>query len=805
MEIALDNVRVGVSAISLSITLGAIGAAIAMPPSSMAYRALPIREEETLHILQTMRYPPKIRNVSLSPDGSKLFYEQTETLPVSGVRHNLADAYSLELEADSYPTNFWLLDLKTGHHQKILADPQSQKIGSFRIFESAGDWKNASLKPQWSNDGQQLGLLRIEDGALSFIAWSTTSAERQVTSSKIVLTAPQWAGHAVEDWSWSGGDSVTLFLSQAPSAMSKNTRYESNGVGRTWAWSASFNVDSAGQHASTSNSCIKMLVVDTRRGDVREKSSCAVAGVPEVVLSQDSQGEPNWRVISHQELALWQRDPGIEALPDNYLMRLLHDEEGLDSKGSQFHSRLQAFDQNGRGSRLYSVGPGQIRDVVRSRDGSLAYLQSTPEMATWPMDSEWGIVYRVDPETVTSTAAVRQVPLYAELHPSDRDSVLYEVDTLGFMRGTSGIFELSLDTGDRTRLEPENISVTSAAVSQDGKTIAAVLESVEQSPDIFIWRTFDRRWLKVTGHGEMNAGPAAMTHLSWRGNYDNFLVDGVVVKPPNFDPQRKYPLLVFVQGGTPGAHVRIDNRFDPFLSFGGPPAQVFANAGYVSLFVNHRGCAYSDFDATRKLVGHFGKQLSDVEAGVDALIAEGWVNPEQIGVIAHSHGADEMMYLLTHSRRYKAAMMNDATLPLPEIWLPAWAAKSDKPWDAPAVMRRLIGFDPVERIWVDPFQARAPLLIRWSANGVVEKGEPLQAWRTNGADFPIDDRAQTAKLLYAYQRNKIPIEVIIDRDSHWILEPENLLEWQSRMLQWFDYFLMDRGANPLPAMTSPKG
>jgi hypothetical protein len=63
--------------------------------------------------------------------------------------------------------------------------------------------------------------------------------------------------------------------------------------------------------------------------------------------------------------------------------------------------------------------------------------------------------------------------------------------------------------------------------------------------------------------------------------------------------------------------------------------------------------------------------------------------------------------------------------------------------------------------------------------------------------------AMTEMLYTALRRNGVPIEIIEDHDSHWLSMAKYTVEYQSRLLQWFDYFLLGKGENPIPAMASP--
>jgi len=58
-------------------------------------------------------------------------------------------------------------------------------------------------------------------------------------------------------------------------------------------------------------------------------------------------------------------------------------------------------------------------------------------------------------------------------------------------------------------------------------------------------------------------------------------------------------------------------------------------------------------------------------------------------------------------------------------------------------------------------------------------------------------------MVHALRSHDVPVEVIIDQDDHQVENPRYMLEWQSRLLQWFDYFIQGKGPNPQPAMDSP--
>lgn len=93
------------------------------------------------------------------------------------------------------------------------------------------------------------------------------------------------------------------------------------------------------------------------------------------------------------------------------------------------------------------------------------------------------------------------------------------------------------------------------------------------------------------------------------------------------------------------------------------------------------------------------------------------------------------------------------------------------------------------------------MLLRWAArygSNALKQIELKSGWDRQGIKS-----AATYALIHALRRDGVPIEVVIDQDEHQVENPKYMLEWQSRLLQWFDFFIQGKGPNPVPAMTSP--
>src|SRR6185312_681063 len=128
-------------------------------------------------------------------------------------------------------------------------------------------------------------------------------------------------------------------------------------------------------------------------------------------------------------------------------------------------------------------------------------------------------------------------------------------------------------------------------------------------------------------------------------------IEGVLIKPPNFDPNKKYPLLVMIHGGPTG----IDR---PGLLAGDTryyPSDIFAARGAVILKPNYRGgIGYGE--AFRRLnLNNMGVgDAWDVLSGVDYLISRGFVDPQKVGCMGWSQGGFISAFLTAASDRFVA-------------------------------------------------------------------------------------------------------------------------------------------------------
>ena len=160
--------------------------------------------------------------------------------------------------------------------------------------------------------------------------------------------------------------------------------------------------------------------------------------------------------------------------------------------------------------------------------------------------------------------------------------------------------------------------------------------------------------------------PGQVEEIWWNSSKDGRRIEGWIVKPPDFDPAKKYPLILEIHGG-------------PFANYGARfdlEKQAWASAGYVVFYANPRGST-SYGREFGNLIHHAypGDDFDDLNSGVDAVLAKGYADPKNLFVTGGSGGGVLTCWVIEHTDRFRAA----AVL-YPVINWYSFALTTDIPW-----------------------------------------------------------------------------------------------------------------------------
>ncbi len=130
---------------------------------------------------------------------------------------------------------------------------------------------------------------------------------------------------------------------------------------------------------------------------------------------------------------------------------------------------------------------------------------------------------------------------------------------------------------------------------------------------------------------------------------DGFEMDAYLIKPPDFDPARKYPVLCHIYSGPHAPKVR-----DQWANFDRLFHHELAKRGIVVWVCDNRSASGKGLASTFGVWRNLGTQeLSDIEDGLDWLLAKGFVDPARVGLWGWSYGGYQTAFALTHSKRFK--------------------------------------------------------------------------------------------------------------------------------------------------------
>lgn len=249
----------------------------------------------------------------------------------------------------------------------------------------------------------------------------------------------------------------------------------------------------------------------------------------------------------------------------------------------------------------------------------------------------------------------------------------------------------------------------------------------------------------------------------YESSYDQRKIQGWICKPPNFDPNKKYPLMLEIHGG-------------PFTNYGSrfsAEVQMFAAAGYVVLYTNPRGST-SYGEEFGNLIHHNypSEDYDDLMSGVDAVIAKGYVDENNLYVTGGSGGGVLTAWIIGKTDRFKAAVVAKPVINWTSFVLhadnPAFFAKywfGKYPWE------------DVEGYW-----KRSPLSLVGNVKTPTMLLTGEQDYRT-----PM---SETEQYYAALQLQKVPSAMVrIQESGHGIAnKPSNLIAKVTYILGWFDKY-----------------
>ena len=239
-----------------------------------------------------------------------------------------------------------------------------------------------------------------------------------------------------------------------------------------------------------------------------------------------------------------------------------------------------------------------------------------------------------------------------------------------------------------------------------------------------------------------------------------------LLKPPNFDPSRKYPAVFLIHGGPQGDWGDSwSSRWNPAL---------WAAQGWIVAAPNPRGSTGFGQRFVDEISQDWcGKVMVDLNAVFDAVAKFSFVDPQRMGIAGASYGGYAVDWLIGHTDRFKAAVSHDGVFNLEtmsfeseELWFTDWES-GGPPWST-AARKHFARCSP----HLSADKIKTPTLVI-----------------TNEQDFrvPVD---QGLQLFTALRRNGVPSETLIFPDEgHWVLGALDSKRWHETVFGWMKKYI----------------
>ncbi|MGI8400523.1 MAG: S9 family peptidase [Gemmatimonadaceae bacterium] len=309
--------------------------------------------------------------------------------------------------------------------------------------------------------------------------------------------------------------------------------------------------------------------------------------------------------------------------------------------------------------------------------------------------------------------------------------------------------------------------------SSNGKTMAWLQDAAERPAEVYVAAIGPAGLVgarRLTHHNDPLLAQLKLNPVEdfWFKGANGDSVQGMLIKPPQYQAGKKYPVLLLIHGGPQGEWL---DQWHGRWNF-----QLFASPGFGIVAINPRGSFGYGQKFTNEVSKDWGgKAYVDIMNGLDAALARnGWLDSTRMGAAGGSFGGYMTNWIAGHSNRFKALFTHAGVYNLEnmygateEVWFSDWESGGPY-WDKNAMEATYRRWSP--HLFAANF--RTPHLV---VVGELDYRVPY----TEGLS-----------LFTALQRQGVPSRLIdFPDEGHWIAKPQNQRLWWSEVLGWFTKYL----------------
>lgn len=343
----------------------------------------------------------------------------------------------------------------------------------------------------------------------------------------------------------------------------------------------------------------------------------------------------------------------------------------------------------------------------------------------------------------------------------------------GVWHGRTQVYRTNL-AGKVKQLTDEVCDFSLVELMPDGKSLVVKRQSMSRADEVFVLNVAGRKpeLTQLTTEND-----AFYKQLAWGQVQERWVntVDGKkelcwVIYPPHFDPNKKYPALLFCEGGP---QTPVSQSWSYRWNF-----QLMAAQGYIIIAPNRRGLPGFGMEWLESISGDYpGLCMQDYLSAIDDLSKEPYVDSERLGAVGASFGGYSVYWLAGHhDGRFKCFIAHDGIyntqqqyVETDELWFPNWDMKS-APWRRTADGQMQKAFEMSPHLFVD----------KWDTPILCIHGQ---------RDFRIEYTQAESAFTAARMRGIDAQLLLFPDENHWVLKPQNGILWQRTFFRWLDKWL----------------
>jgi dipeptidyl aminopeptidase/acylaminoacyl peptidase len=452
------------------------------------------------------------------------------------------------------------------------------------------------------------------------------------------------------------------------------------------------------------------------------------------------EGEISWspdgKSLAYTSKRLYGKDDAVSTNSDVYLYNIETGKEINISEGNKGYDRFPVFSPDGSRIAYQSME----RDGYEADLDRLFVYNINDGMRTW-VSKGW------DFDVSNITWENNEKIYFACSHLGTSQIFMTDLQGSGVTKVTEGVHNLG----------PFNLK-SGVMVSQMGSmSMAPELSAIDLKTSSIRQITAINKEI----YDNIRMGKVEEKYIKTKDQKD---LQMWVIYPPDFDQAKKYPALLFCEGGP-------QSSLDQFWSYRWN-MQMIAAKGYIVFAPNRRGVSGFGQAWKEQISGDYGgKNIQDYLDATDAMSKESLVDANRLGAVGASYGGFSVFYLAgVHQGRFKAFIAHCGVFNFEseygateELWFP------DKDYGGP-YWKNLPSYKFSPHLMVDKWTT--PILIITGQN-----------------DFRIP-YTQSLEAFQAAKLNGVPSRLLFFEDEyHWVTKPQNAVIWQNEFFEWLDTYL----------------